>query len=164
MTTSLSYHDSYIGQLRALVGNRKLIVVTTRALIQDEAGRLLFVRRNDNSEWVMPSGALELDESLFDSMKREVKEEAGLDVITAHPMAIYTYLDKVTAYGDAFAQISIQFLVTQWSGALVTKTDETSDARFFAIDDLPDNVADHYTEVLADWRDYDGRFLLKETQ
>ena len=40
MAKSLSYHDSYIGQLRAIVGNRKLIVVTTRALIQDDVGRI----------------------------------------------------------------------------------------------------------------------------
>ena len=110
----------------------------------------------------MPSGALELEESLFDAMQREVREESGLDVMAAHPMAIYTYLSNVTAYGDPFAQISIQFLVTEWTGELVTETEETTDAQFFAIDALPDNLASHYGQVLEDWQRYDGTLILRE--
>ncbi len=150
-----------MGQLRKLVGNRKLIVVATRAVVRDNAGRVLFVRRTDNGKWVMPSGALELDETLYDSMKREVMEETGLEVISAVPMGIYTYLSSVTAYGDPYEQISVQFLVTDWSGTLARETDETTDARFFEPDEPPEGVASHYHEVLEDLRGYDGRFIFK---
>jgi 8-oxo-dGTP pyrophosphatase MutT (NUDIX family) len=156
-----NYEDSYVGRIRKLVGKEKLIVVATRAVLRDRAGRILFVRRTDNGRWVMPSGALELDESLFEGMRREVREETGLDVITATPMALYSYPDSLTAYGDPYYQISLQFLVDEWSGTLVSETDETTHACFFDLDDLPEGVAGHYQEVLADLRQYAGRFILK---
>jgi 8-oxo-dGTP pyrophosphatase MutT (NUDIX family) len=156
-----NYEDSYLGRIRKLIGREKLIVVATRAVIRDHEGRVLFVRRTDNSKWVMPSGALELEEPLFEGMQREVKEETGLDVVTAMPMAIYSYPSSITAYGDPYYQISVQFLVDEWSGTLLTETDETTQSRFFDIDEPPEGVADCYQEVLNDLRKFDGRFILK---
>jgi len=156
-----NYEDSYVGHIRKLIGKEKLIVVATRAVIRDHEGRVLFVRRTDNSKWVMPSGALELEETVFEGMQREVKEETGLDVVVATPMAIYSYPSSMTAYGDPYYQISVQFLVEEWSGTLLTKTDETIQACFFDTDKPPEDVASHYQEVLDDLRNYDGRFILK---
>jgi 8-oxo-dGTP pyrophosphatase MutT (NUDIX family) len=156
-----NYEGSYVGRIRKLVGKEKLIVVATRAVIRDHEGRVLFVRRTDNSKWVMPSGALELEETLFEGMQREVKEETGLDVVAATPMAIYSYPSSITAYGDPYYQISVQFLVDEWSGTLLTETDETTQARFFDIDEPLVGVAGHYQEVLDDLGKYDGGFILK---
>jgi 8-oxo-dGTP pyrophosphatase MutT (NUDIX family) len=156
-----NYKDSYLGRIRNLIGKEKIIVVATRAVIRDHEGRVLFVRRTDNSKWVMPSGALELEETLFEGMQREVKEETGLDVVAATPMAIYSYPSSITAYGDPYYQISVQFLVDEWSGTLLTETDETTQARFFDIDEPLVGVAGHYQEVLDDLRKYDGGFILK---
>jgi ADP-ribose pyrophosphatase YjhB (NUDIX family) len=156
-----NYADSYLGHIRKLVGKEKLIVVATRAVIRDTEMRVLFVRRTDNSRWVMPSGALELDETIYEGMRREVKEETGLDVVAASPMAIYSYPSSITAYGDPYYQISIQFLVDEWSGTLLNETDETTLARFFHIEEPPEGIASHYQEVLDDLQKYDGRFILK---
>jgi 8-oxo-dGTP pyrophosphatase MutT (NUDIX family) len=156
-----NYEDSYVGRIRKLIGKEKIIVVATRAVLRDHEGRILFVRRTDNGRWVMPSGALELDETLVEGMQREVKEETGLDVVTATPMALYSYPDSMTAYGDPYYQISVQFLVNEWSGTLSTETDETTQAHFFDPDNPPEGIAGHYQEILADLRQYDGRFILK---
>ena len=67
----------------------------------------------------------------MDCLKREVKEESGLVVISATPMSIYSQRSIVTAYGDPYHLFQVQFLVDEWSGELVTETDETVDARFF---------------------------------
>lgn len=155
------YQDSYVGRIRKLVGKEKLIVVATRAVIRDCQGRILFVRRTDNGKWVMPSGALELEETILEGMLREVKEETGLDIVAAAPMAIYSYPSSVTAHGDPYYQVTVQFLVEEWTGTLLTETDETVQARFFDIDEPPDGIAGHYQDVLADLRAYDGRFILK---
>ena len=156
-----NYEESYVGRMRSLIGQEKLIVVATRAVICDPQGRILFVRRKDNERWVMPSGALETTETLMEGMKREVKEETGLDVLRAIPMAIYTYPDSVTAYGDPYYQISLQFLVEEWTGTLLNETDETTQARFFEVDLPPEHCAAHYQEVLRDLRQYQGQFLLR---
>ncbi len=158
----LSFEDSYHGQLRKLVGNRKLILPSTRAIIQDQQGRVLLVRRSDNAAWVMPAGTLELDESVMDCLKREVKEETGLDVVTATPIAIYSEprFAFTNAYGGHHQMLSIVFRVDQWRGTLTTTTNETSDARFFALNDLPDIPA-LYQETLADLQQFDGTLIIK---
>ena len=42
-----SYEESYLGQLRKLVGKEKLLIVATRAIIRDQEGRVLFIQRQD---------------------------------------------------------------------------------------------------------------------
>jgi len=109
----------------------------------------------------------ELDESILDCLKREVKEETGLNVITAIPMAIYSQLSIMTAYGDPYHLFLVQFLVDDWSGELATETEETVDARFFRLNELPEKLEvpeelrDRYQEVLEDLREYDGSLILK---
>ena len=96
-----SFEDSYLGQLRAALGNRKLITPGPRAVIRDERGHVLLIRRSDNGEWGMPAGSMELDESVYDSLKREVKEETGLDVLAATLIAVHSEprFDFVNAFG-----------------------------------------------------------------
>lgn len=155
------YEDSYLGQIRKLIGKRKLIITGARAVIRDQQGRILFIRRRDNGNWGMPAGSQELGESIFDCLKREVREEAGLDVICATPMALYSQRSFVTAYGDPYQLFQVQFIVHEWSGTLVTETDETIDARFFGLDELPEEIPDYYHEALTDLQQYDGSLILK---
>jgi 8-oxo-dGTP diphosphatase len=54
--------------------------VSVAAAIIDEAGRLLAVRRSDNGHWEPPGGVLELDETIHAGLRREVREETGLEV------------------------------------------------------------------------------------
>jgi ADP-ribose pyrophosphatase YjhB (NUDIX family) len=158
----LSYEDSYLGQLRRTAGHRKLIAVGARAIIRDDRGRILFVRRKDKGTWGMPAGSIELDESILGCLRREVKEETGLDVVAATPMAIYSEprFSYMTAYGDPYQMFAVVFLVDQWSGQLLPQTDETLEARFFDADELPP-MPDLYRETIEDLRQYDGRLILK---
>lgn len=134
---NLPYEESYLGQLRQVVGKRKLMANTVRAVIMDGAGRVLLVRRSDNGRWVMPAGSMELDESVEDALRREVWEESGLTVTAATLIAVYSH--------------------TRYSAA----TDETTGAQFFALDELPENIPDLYRETLADVQRFDGTVILK---
>lgn len=158
------YHQSYLGQLRKLIGTKKIFAISARAIVLDDEERILFVRRNDNGLWVMPAGSIELEESILDCVKREVWEETGLTVLSAFPIAIYSdpRFSFVTAYGDPYQMFSLVFVIDEWSGQLRTTTDETTDARFFALDSLPEIPA-IYQETIADWKAYrrNGQFILK---
>ncbi len=158
----LAFEDSYHGQLRHLVGNRRLILPSARAVIMDDQQRVLLVQRSDNGAWVMPAGSLELGESISDCLRREVKEETGLDVITALPIAIYSEprFAFTNAYGGQHQMLSIVFRVDQWHGTVKTTTNETTDARFFALDDLPD-LPPLYQETLADAHQFNGTLIVK---
>jgi 8-oxo-dGTP diphosphatase len=59
--------------------------VSVAAAIVDEGGRLLAVRRRDNGHWEPPGGVLELKETIYAGLIREVQEETGLEV---EPMAL----------------------------------------------------------------------------
>lgn len=73
-----SWNDSYVGQIRKMIGHQKLIHPSVRAIIQDEEGKVLFIERKGQNRWGMPAGSMELDESIYETLKREVKEETGL--------------------------------------------------------------------------------------
>lgn len=69
--TQRPFEESYLGQLRKLVGSQPLISPGARAIIRDEHGRFLLIRRRDNGAWGMPAGSLELQESILDCLKRK---------------------------------------------------------------------------------------------
>lgn len=159
---TIAYHDSYAGQLRSVVGNRRLILPSARAIVHDAAGRVLLVRRRDNGHWVMPAGSLELGESILECLQREVKEESGLDVVSATLIAVYSEprFAFTNAYGGEHQMLALVFRVDEWAGELALTTDETTDARFFALNALP-RVPPLYEETLRDLAGYDGRVILK---
>jgi ADP-ribose pyrophosphatase YjhB (NUDIX family) len=153
---------SYVDQLRELVGNRRLIIPAIRAIIQDSRGEFLFIQRRDNGRWALPSGCLEIGESVRDCLVREMKEETGLDVISATPIAIHSeprfgFTDET---GAGYQLVIIVFWVDHWKGELVTHTDETIDAGFFSREGLPE-VLPHYLEALEDFGEFRGKLILK---
>ncbi|GIN73142.1 ADP-ribose pyrophosphatase [Bacillus sp. J14TS2] len=160
----IAWEDSYLGGLREKIGHQMIIAPAARAIIQNEEGKILFVKRKDNGKWVMPAGGLELHESIYDCLKREVKEEAGIDVISAKPIAMYTGPDYeyTNGYGDDNKMFAIVFLVEEWSGKILKETDETLDAQFFSLDDLPE-IPSLYRETIEDLRIFNlnGQIILK---
>jgi ADP-ribose pyrophosphatase YjhB (NUDIX family) len=159
---SIRFEDSYHGQLRAAVGNRRLILPSCRAIIRNDTGNVLLVRRSDNAEWVMPAGSLELGESVMDCLCREVREESGLHVREATLIAVYSEprFAFTNAYGGEHQMLALVFRVDAWDGTLRTASDETVDARFFPRDALPEMHA-RYHETLADLDRFAGHPFIK---
>ena len=154
-----SFEESYLGQLRKLVGHRKLITPAASAVVRDDSGRVLLIRRRDNLEWAFPAGGMELDESVYDCVVREVKEETGLDVVSATLFAIYSgarFAGK-DMWDNYYQLLIFRFSVDEWSGTLVTETDETVDARFFPVDQVPEP----YAEAMEDLARFRNQVILK---
>jgi 8-oxo-dGTP pyrophosphatase MutT (NUDIX family) len=128
----------------------------------DDEDRLLLIRRSDNHAWAMPAGGLELGESIWEALIREVREETGLTVEAATPFALYT--EKrfwfTNAYGGQHQMFTVAFRVDRWSGTLLGETDETVDAQFFDRSRLPD-LNPIYRETLQDLDTFDGSLILR---
>lgn len=160
---SNNYEQSYLGQLRKMIGKTKVFVITARAIVQNPEGQILFVKRSDNGKWVMPAGSMELEESILDTCKREVFEESGLIVESATLISVYTdpRYSFVTAYDDPYQPISFVFRIDSWSGEILKQTDETVDAQFFSLSDLPPGLSNVYQETLEDLKAFDGEVIIK---
>ncbi|MDD9265734.1 NUDIX domain-containing protein [Paenibacillus sp. GCM10023248] len=162
------WQDSYLGKLRRVIGTQKVIVNAVRAIILDDKGHALFIKRTGDRKWGMPAGSMELDESVFEAMQREVKEETGLDVRRATLIAIYsspqtqTYTDR---WGNEHQVIEYLFRVDEWLGTIERETEESVDAAFFPVDCLPEAsnelFARHHTRVFQDLMAYDGTLRLE---
>lgn len=69
--------------------------VTVKGLVRDEAGRLLFVRERGDT-WDLPGGGLEHGEKLDEALRREFREELGveIEILTDAPIIIPTWHEK----------------------------------------------------------------------
>lgn len=156
------FEQSYAGRLRAHVGNGTLIVPSARAVLLDDAGGVLLIKRRDNGRWALPAGLIELGESIDQCLVREVREETGLTVESFTPVALYTQprFTASNAHGQSYQMFALLYRVDAWSGDLLTHTDETADARFFPLADRPE-IPDHHRESIQDVLAFDGTFIVK---
>ncbi|MEV0730381.1 NUDIX domain-containing protein [Polymorphospora sp. NPDC050346] len=161
----LPWAESYLGQLRALAGDRTLMFVGSRAVVRDDGGRVLLIERSDNGIWALPAGAMELGESISDCVIREVWEETGLTATGVTPFAFYTGPDytHTNMYGHNYQLFVVAFRVDRWEGELARVTTESTDAGFFAADAVPAPISPVVAEVLADLATFEetGQLLMK---
>lgn len=162
---TLSWRESYFGQLRALAGDRTLLLTATRTVVRDGAGRLLLIRRADNGLWSVPAGAMELGESIIECAVRELREETGLRAFELTPFALHTgpAYTRRNMFGDTYQHFVVLFRIDQWEGELVRQTDETIDAGFFPAFEPPEPVSRTVAETLADLTAFEanGRLVVK---
>jgi 8-oxo-dGTP diphosphatase len=60
-------------------------------------GRVLLIRRGqppDAGEWSIPGGAVELGESVEDALRREIREETGLEIAVGPLLEIYERVER----------------------------------------------------------------------
>ncbi len=93
-----------------------------------------------NGQWALPGGFVEMEESLIDAAKRELREETGVSA---------AYLEQLYTFGEPKRDprervISVAYYALMPSDALEIKA--ASDAEgvgWFGIDDLPELAFDH---------------------
>lgn len=144
----------YILNLRKEVGNRPLVISGVVGLIIDN-DQILLVNRNDNEFWGMPAGSIELYESPQTAVCREIFEETGLKVLESDLKLLNTFGGENFSYvypnGDQCSFVSISFLIKSFTGKILRETNETIDCRFFPLDQLPKNIAQHEKLVIEDY-------------
>lgn len=106
----------------------------TRAAIFQE-GKILLVQEADGL-WSLPGGWCDVDCSAMDNTIKEVKEEAGLDVVAYRLVAV---LDKHKHQPSRSAHhVTKLFFLCRVLGGAFMPNNETLASRYFALDDLPE--------------------------
>lgn len=105
----------------------------TRAAIFREE-KILLVRERDGA-WSLPGGWVDVNVSVKENAVKEVKEEAGLDVTADLVIAIQDR-DKHNLPIYAHKVCKVFVLCTEYGGAFEPNA-ETTESRYFALDELP---------------------------
>ena len=113
------------------------------AFIQDEAGRILLVRENYGAHrWGLPGGAVEVDESPWGAVAREVLEETGIGFVPEEIIAAYFLL----------APPGVRFVFrgrVDHRDVVLPDTGELSDYGWFEPESLPSPMTDTAPAAIA---------------
>ncbi len=131
--------SDYIGTLRQVVGTELLMMPTASGIVFDDEDRLLLQRRSDTGKWSIPGGCIDPHERPASAVVREVWEETGVLVKPTRVAGIYGGAEFYGSYphGDQIAVSNIVFICRVIDDTIRLENDETLDARFFAVDDIP---------------------------
>jgi 8-oxo-dGTP diphosphatase len=127
-------------QLRSRVGAMPLVLPGAAALIRDDRGRVLLVRRTDTGRWTLPGGLLELGESLAGTVVRETEEETGLRIEPVRIRGAFGGHRVVYPAGDELFPVSACFECEIRSGSIRPDGKEIDRAEYHDPARLPDTT------------------------
>lgn len=132
------------------------LVPSANAVVANERGEILLIRRTDNGNWSLPGGAMDIGERIAETAVREVREETGIECEVLGLVGIYTnprHVLEYTSNGEIRQEFSIVFRARPVSGE-PTPSAESSEVRWVAAADLANHAMhpsmrqriDHYLE------------------
>ena len=112
---------TYIQKIRKKIGQDKFIHPAARIIVENEQGQILFIQRADNGKLGLPAGALEENETIAEAIIREVKEEAGLEILELEVIGISSNPNREAVQypnGDLIQYFTVEFYSNNWTGEL----------------------------------------------
>ena len=145
------YRKNYIKEMRKEVGHAPLMVTGCGVIIENDKGEILLQKWRYNGCWALLGGSMEIGEKFIDVAKREVYEEAGIEVEELELFGIYS--GRVITYpnGDICFGTGIVFKTTVYRGEIRSHTEEALEHRFFDKGNLPDNINEADKQCIIDW-------------
>ena len=138
----MSFEDSYLGQLRKVIGARLVLVPGVLVVAQDTEGRVLLGRRGDTNTWGLPAGHAEVDSSFRATAVTELWEETGLvtgeqDLVAFGSISEPEYQHYTYPNGDEVHSFALCFVTRHWAGEPVADGHEMLEVAFFDRHDRP---------------------------
>ena len=122
----------YIKEVRALVGNRPLILVSAMILAVDQE-RLLMQRRAYTGAWHVPGGYMELGERIEETARRELREETGLEARAIELLSVFSGpgFHWFAPNGDEVHNVTIAFVTREFEGELRADGEEGVEVKVY---------------------------------
>jgi ADP-ribose pyrophosphatase YjhB (NUDIX family) len=121
------------------------IIEVRRNMNTQPEGIILIKRKNPPSGWAIPGGFVDYGETLEDAVRREMKEETGLELTLVRQF--HTYSDP--ARDPRHHTVSTVFIAT--ATGRPQAGDDAEEIGIFTKDSLPENIAFDHRQVLEDY-------------
>jgi 8-oxo-dGTP diphosphatase len=132
---------------------RPAVTVDVVIVTREQTPRVLLIRRKADpfaGRWALPGGFIEMDETLEESARRELREETGVEA--AALVQLHTFGDP--GRDPRGRTISVAYLARIGRDqATATAGDDAAEAAWFPLRDPPPLAFDH-AEILARAREY----------
>ncbi|WP_414051444.1 NUDIX hydrolase [Macrococcus animalis] len=142
----------YIKAIRKKIGHDCLIVIGAGVLIEMD-DKLLLEQRQDNGQWGIPGGLIEIGEKVSETAKREVFEETGLKLNKLDLFGIYSGEEYFVKYpnNDEIYGINIVFKSHNFNGELQMSC-ESMQLKFFNKEEIKKLKLNHsHSHFITDW-------------
>jgi len=121
-------------------------LVGIAAVARRADGRILLVKRGDTGTWALPGGTLEWGEVSAETLRRELREEAGATMLEAgRLLGVYTAPERDTRLHGVTIVVECT-VADELDGP--KNPIEIHDACFFSTDEVPRPLAFSFDEVL----------------
>lgn len=148
--------------LRSALGSQQLIFpAAVGAMVQD--GKILLVR-NTAGMWGLPGGLQELNESISDTVVRELREELGVPFEIDCLVGVYSEPRFIFDFenGDRVQLVLFLFRMKHTVECSFTlQEEEVKDVRYFSLHDLPENLFPECREQIGDLMQFTGSVVVK---
>ncbi|NMA04968.1 MAG: NUDIX domain-containing protein [Acholeplasmataceae bacterium] len=135
---------SYIKELRKTIGNKRVILVSCGAILENEREEILLQLRADTLNYGIPGGIKELNETLMDTLLREIKEETNISLNKKEvkPFGIYSGDKCLMMYPnkDEVEFVSFIYYAKISNNENIKKDEESKALTFFGRKNLPENI------------------------
>ncbi len=143
----------YIENVRQKVGHDPLILVGVAVAVINNNNEILLQKRMDG-KWGVPGGFMELGESTEEAGRREVLEETGLTIGNLNLLGVFSGKQHFVKLpnGDEFYPVTVAYLSRNIeSGQLKADGEETTEAKFFKLNDLPEQLNSMIKQLVAQY-------------
>lgn len=123
-------------------------------MIQNKEGEILLGLRKGShgaGEWSFPGGHLEMGETVFETAKRETKEETGLDINKFELISVADEMRYLESDGKHYLNVGVKGLY-EGGEPIVMETDKCEQWKWFNIDDLPTNIFESTELMINNFR------------
>ena len=130
--------DEKIEVIRDLFANQtgyQTPMVDIRAVVFRE-NRILLVKESVDNRWAIPGGWADIGYTPSEVAVKEVKEEAGIDVVASRILAIVD--KKCHNHPPQSFYVYKIFVLCEFKGGQISTGTETLDAGFFERDEIPE--------------------------
>jgi len=118
------------------------IKLSTKAIIKNEDGEILILKDAYSDYWDLPGGHVQDEETIQDSLDREVNEESGLDILEAEE-----YMTTEMTLGKETKPV-VFFIATAEGDVKLSK--EHTDYEWISADEIKDYNLGKFSDILSE--------------